>query len=142
MSTEKQQAQTISNSVIEQLATETALTDPATIEGLKELTDKLTPLIQAGRLNNIVDLLSLVSDNIEFLDETMVEKASKSGEEILALGWTAGNAIRMANAQTEQLENPPSVFQIMRAMNDPDVRRAMHFYIGFMRIIGKQMRPE
>ncbi|QPI65032.1 DUF1641 domain-containing protein [Vreelandella venusta] len=131
-----------SNIIEEKLMTDTALNDPATIEGVRHLIEKLSPLIQAGRFDNIVDLLSLISDNIEFLDEATLEKTTKVGEEILALGWTAGNSVRMANAQTEALEKPPSLFKLLSSLNDPDVRRSLHFFIGTMRIIGRQMKSE
>ncbi|WP_108444851.1 DUF1641 domain-containing protein [Halomonas denitrificans] len=127
---------------LEKLASETALNDHATIDGLRALIDKAAPLVQAGRLNNIIDLLSVISDNIEFLDEAALEKTTKVGEEVLALGWTTGNAMRMANAQTQALDKPPGLFQLMSSLKDPDVRRSLHFLIGTMRIIGRQMKPD
>ncbi|MDT8878763.1 DUF1641 domain-containing protein [Halomonas saccharevitans] len=127
---------------LEKLASETALNDDATIDGLKALIDKAAPLVQAGRLNNIIDLLSVISDNIEFLDEAALEKTTKVGEEVLALGWTTGNAMRMANAQTQALDKPPGLFQLMSSLKDPDVRRSLHFLIGTMRIIGRQMKQD
>lgn len=126
----------------ENLISDTALNDPATIEGLKNLIDKTAPLIQAGRFDNIVDLLSLVSDNISFIDEAALQKTTKVAEEIMALGWTGGNAVRMANAQTEALEKPPGLFSLISSLNDPDVRRSLHFFIGAMRIIGRQMKND
>lgn len=130
------------NMNVDNLLAETALNDPATIEGIKGLIDKTAPLIQAGRFNNIIDLLSLISDNIEFLDEAAVEKVSKAGEDVLAFGWTTGNAIRMANAQSQALEKPPGLFQLMKSLNEPDVRRSLHFFIGTMRILGRQMKND
>ncbi|MEQ6887784.1 DUF1641 domain-containing protein [Halomonas sp. CS7] len=127
---------------LEKLTSETALNDDATIDGLKALIDKAAPLVQAGRLNNIIDLLSVISDNIEFLDEAALEKTTKVGEEVLALGWTTGNAMRMANAQTQALDKPPGLFQLMSSLKDPDVRRSLHFLIGTMRIIGRQMKHD
>lgn len=130
------------NIIEEKLMSDTTLNDSATIGGIKNLIDKTVPLVQAGRFNNIIDLLSIISDNIEFLDEAALEKTTKVGEEILALGWTAGNAVRMANAQTEALEKPPGLFQLISSLNDPDVRRSLHFFIGTMRIIGQQMKND
>jgi uncharacterized protein YjgD (DUF1641 family) len=126
----------------ENFISDTALNDPAAIDGLKSLIDKTAPLIQAGRFDNIVDLLSLVSDNIAFLDEAALQKTTKVAEEIMALGWTGGNAVRMANEQTEALEKPPGLLRLICSLNDPDVRRALHFFIGTMRIIGRQMKND
>lgn len=130
------------NMNVERLILDTALNDPATIEGIRELIDKAAPLVQAGRFNNLIDLLSVISDSIEFLDEAALEKTTKVGEEILALGWMAGNAVRMANAQTAALDKPPGLFQLISSLNDPDVRRSLHFFIGTMRIIGRQMKSD
>ncbi|MGY6276761.1 DUF1641 domain-containing protein [Methylomonas sp. MgM2] len=130
------------NTNVKKLVADTALSDPATIDGIKNIIDKTAPLVQAGRLNNIIDLLSLISDNIEFLDEAALEKTTKVGEEILVLGWTVGNAVRMANARTAALEKPPGLFQLLSSLNDPDVRRSLHFLIGTLRIIGRQMKND
>ncbi|MEO6421534.1 MAG: DUF1641 domain-containing protein [Candidatus Nitrotoga sp.] len=130
------------NTIVDKLVLDTAHNDQATIDGIKNLIDKATPLVQAGRFNNIIDLLSIISDNIEFLDEAALEKTTKVGEEILALGWTAGNAVRMAHAQTEALEKPPGLFQLISSLNEPDVRRSLHFFISTMRIIGRQMKND
>ena len=73
------------NTNVEKLMSDTALNNPATLEGIKNLIDKTAPLVQAGRFDNIIDLLSVISDNIEFLDEAALEKTTKAGEEILAL---------------------------------------------------------
>ncbi|MFZ1317808.1 MAG: hypothetical protein WAQ56_00595, partial [Candidatus Nitrotoga sp.] len=62
------------NIIEEKLMSDTALYDPATIEGIKYLIEKTAPLVQAGRFNNIIDLLSIISDNIQFLDEAALEK--------------------------------------------------------------------
>ncbi len=44
-----------------------------TREGLQALLDKLQPLIEGHRLDNLVDLLSLLSDLIDLLDPAMVD---------------------------------------------------------------------
>jgi uncharacterized protein YjgD (DUF1641 family) len=124
------------------LLNDIGLNDPATRQGLTKLVDKLTPLIQTGNLENLIDLMSVVSDNITFLDEAMLANSTRAFEDILALGWTTGNAIRMANVQTEQTEQTPGLLQLMKSMNDPDVRRALHFVIFFLRIIGRQMKHD
>ena len=50
------------NIIEEKLTSHTILDDPATIEGIKNLIEKTAPLVQAGRFNNIIDLLSIISD--------------------------------------------------------------------------------
>ncbi|MFK0571777.1 DUF1641 domain-containing protein [Endozoicomonas sp.] len=138
----KELSEDVAGIVTEQPAADPALFDPAAFSGLKALADKVTPLVQGGRFDNIVDLLAVISDNIEFLDEAMLEKLAGAGEDLLSMGWTTGNAMRMASAQTEKLEKLPGLFQLLRSMNDPDVRRSLHFFIGFMRTIGGQLKPD
>lgn len=136
------QNESAAESVKSQIVDNPLLADPALLQGLNDLVTKISPLIQTGRLNNIVDLLSLVSDNIEFLDEAMLEKLTKAGEDLLAVGWTAGNAIRMANARTQRLEGTPTLIQLMRLLNNNDVRRSLYFILEFMQVIGKQMKSD
>lgn len=130
------------NIIQEKLLSNTALSDPSTLEGIENLLNKTLPLVQAGRFDHIIDLLSLISDNIEFLDEAALEKTTKAGEEILGMSWTLGNSIRMASAQTQALETPPSIYQVMKSFNDPDVRRSLHFMLGTLRILGQQMKSD
>ncbi len=56
--------------------------------------------------------MSVVSDNITFLDEAMLANSTRAFEDILALGWTTGNAIPMVNVQTEQTEQTPRLLQL------------------------------
>ena len=41
---------------------------------MQELEDKMTMLVQTGRIDNLIDLLAVVSDNIEMTTQPMVEK--------------------------------------------------------------------
>mgnify|MGYP000598547407 CR=1 FL=1 len=41
---------------------------------MQELEAKMTMLIQTGRMDNLIDLMAVVSDNIEMTTQPMVEK--------------------------------------------------------------------
>lgn len=116
--------------------------NPATAEALRHLADKLEPLIQGQRLDHLVDLASLLSDLVDMTDERMVEKTMRSWEELIAVGWTTGNAIRFAGNQIEQQQHPPTLLQLMKQMNDPDVRRGLAFILAFTGVIGRQLRHD
>lgn len=115
--------------------------DPATEQGLAELLEKVAPLIQGRRLHNIVDLLSLASDMVDMSDEAMVNKLASNYEQAVGGAWTVGNAARYAANEVSQ--NPtPSMFGLLRASRDEDVRRGLLFTLRFLGVLGKQMRPE
>jgi uncharacterized protein YjgD (DUF1641 family) len=121
-------------------ATEKLTQDPMTAEGLSHLIDKIAPLIQAKRLDNIVDLLSMISDNIDFVDETTAEKLSKTIEEVMGSAWMTANALRMAKATVEKKETPATMFQLLKQLNDKDVRRGIDFFLSAMKVFGKQLK--
>ncbi len=46
----------------------------ADLQSLAALLEKLQPLLAGGRLDNVVDLLSLLSDVVDIADNALVEK--------------------------------------------------------------------
>lgn len=118
-----------------------AFLDPATEQGLAELVEKLAPLIQGGRLHNIVDLMSLLSDTVDLSDAAMIEKLAANYEQAMGGAWAAGNAARYAANEVTQSPTP-SMFGLMRATNDEDVRRGLYFMLRFFSVLGRQMRPD
>lgn len=41
---------------------------------MQKIEEQMAMLVQTGRMNNLVDLLAVISDNIEMTNATMVEK--------------------------------------------------------------------
>jgi uncharacterized protein YjgD (DUF1641 family) len=117
------------------------LLDEATEKGLTELLAKVTPLIQGKRFDNVVDLLSLVSDGVDMFDDAMVQKLMKGYEEVIGGVWGLGNAARFAAAQTSA-SAPPSLFGLLRMAGQEDVRRGLAFALTFLAVLGRQMRKE
>lgn len=118
-----------------------SLLDPATEKGLTELLLKVAPLIQGKRFDNVVDLLSLVSDGVDMVDDAMVQKLMKGYEELVGAAWSLGNAARFAAAQTA-VASPPGLFGLLRMAGQEDVRRGLTFALHFLSVIGRQMQPE
>lgn len=117
------------------------LLDEATQKGLSELLGKVAPLIQGKRLDNIVDLLSLVSDGVDMFDDAMVQKLMKNYEELTGAAWGLGNAARFAAAQTSS-SSPPGLFGLLRMARQENVRRGLAFTLTFLSVIGGQMRNQ
>lgn len=113
------------------------LENEASIEGLQELIEKLEPLLAQRRLNRVVDALSIVADVVDMTDGYMVEKLSKAYEESIGAAWTTGNAARAAGARVSSMEEPPSMFKLMRMAREPDVRRGLAFTLSMLEVIGK-----
>ncbi|GAB0147750.1 DUF1641 domain-containing protein [Marichromatium gracile] len=117
------------------------LADPDTAAGLRDLAEHLAPLLQTRRLHNVVDLLSATSDFIDMADDQLTQKLAKAFEEVVWAGWSAGNALRSASATAADSE-PPTLWQLSRQLNDPEVRRGLFFVIQLLGAVGRQVALE
>ncbi|EAY69052.1 hypothetical protein BDAG_01797 [Burkholderia dolosa AU0158] len=98
---------------------------------------KLQPLVDGGRFDNIVDLLSVVSDLVDFADPALVEKLSKTFEEIVAASATAGGALRIASAEARRQPDAPSLRALWATARDPDTRRGIGIVLRTLQIVGR-----
>jgi len=114
------------------------ITDQSPLD-LGDLLSKLEPLIQSGRLDNLVDALSLVSDTVDLLDPAMVEKLALLFEQITAATWSLGNAVRMASAQTTAQTEAPSLRQLLSLLRQEDTRRGCAVALRTLNVIGRQL---
>ena len=108
-------------------------------EGLDALMAKLKPLIDGGRLDNLVDLLSLTSDMVDLLDAAMVEKLARLFENATAATWTLSNAVRMARAEVAAAPEPPGVYALIKLLNEPDTRKGVAVVLKTLNVIGRQL---
>lgn len=113
------------------------LNDDAALQGLQDLLAKVEPLLAGGRLNRIVDLVSVTADLVDMTDEYMVEKLAKGFEETVGAAWTAGNAARMARAQVSGMQETPTLIGLLRLAREPDVRRGLAFMLAMAGALGK-----
>ncbi|MCW2258042.1 uncharacterized protein YjgD (DUF1641 family) [Providencia alcalifaciens] len=108
-------------------------------ESISHLADKITPLLQLNRLDNIVDLLSLVSDLIDILDSGTVEKVSNLFEDILTPVWeleTAYNMARMEAINEDKVYNFRSIYSLFK---DPNTLRGISLLLRALQIVGSRL---
>ena len=119
------------------------LNDPATLEGMAALTEKLAPLLQLKRFHNVVDLLSAVSDVVDMTDDALVQKMMKSYENLAAGAFNINNVMRYAGAQAGAEKDPPTVWQSLKRLNgDADARRGLAMALSMLGQLGRQARNE
>ena len=106
--------------------------------GLEALLTKLQPLLDKGRMDNVVDVLALVSVLVDMLDGPMVEKLALLFEQATAVSWSVGNAARMAMAQTQAEETPPSLYGLLSLLREPHTRRGLALALRTLNVIGRQ----
>ncbi len=117
------------------------LNDPATLQGVAALVEKLAPLLQGKRFHNLVDLLSAISDIVDMADDAMVQKMMKGYEDVVAGAFNLNNLMRYAGAQAGAEEDPPTVWQSLRRLNrDADARRGLAMALAMLGLVGRQAR--
>lgn len=105
---------------------------------LIEIGEKLSPLLAQGKLDNIVDLLSILSDVIEMADDALVQKLMGTYDEASGALWALGNAARYAKNQSAN--NPtPSMIGLLKMAKSEDVRKGLQFVFTFLSVFGKQI---
>lgn len=107
-------------------------------QGLAELVGKLDPLLAGGRLNRIVDLMSVIADVVDMTDDYMLEKLCKAYEEGIGGLWSAGHLAKMAGNQVSQMSEPPNRWELIKMTKDPEVRRGIAFLLLLAQGIGKR----
>lgn len=107
-------------------------------EGLKELIEKVDPLLAGRRLNRIIDVMSVVADVVDMTDDYMLEKLAKGYEESIGGLWNAGNVVRMATNEVAHMKDVPGIIGLIKEANTPDTRRGLMVLLTAAKIIGKQ----
>ena len=105
---------------------------------MQEIEDKLTMLVQTGRIDNLIDVLAVVSDQIEMTTTPIVEKMVHSIDNIASAGFVTENAVRYAKRESAKNE-VPSLFGMLKLLRDKDTRKGLAFMLNLTKGIGKQM---
>ncbi|MBP6018416.1 MAG: DUF1641 domain-containing protein [Burkholderiaceae bacterium] len=113
------------------------LHDDASLKGLQELMAKVEPLLAGGRLNRIVDLVSVTADLVDMTDAYMIEKLAKAVDDGVGAAWTAGNAARMARQQVSSMQETPTLIGLLRMAREPEVRRGLAYMLAMAGVLGK-----
>ncbi|HGE6658568.1 hypothetical protein AB3M75_08135 [Serratia ureilytica] len=112
----------------------------ADLQSLAALLEKLQPLLAGGRLDNVVDLLSLLSDVVDIADNALVEKLAGVFEGLVTIGWEGGTALQMAHSEL-QLNPPPASFRALYALlKQPDTLLGLTLLLRTLQIIGQRTR--
>ncbi|UII69081.1 hypothetical protein LVW35_15405 [Pseudomonas sp. HN11] len=107
--------------------------------GTEALLDKLKPLLEGGRFDNLVDLLALICDTVDLLDQATVEKLARLFESTTVVTWSLGNALRMATAETAAEAVPPNLFGLLSLLRETDTRRGVALVLRTLNVIGRQL---
>jgi len=105
---------------------------------MQELEAKMTMLVQTGRIDNLIDLLAVVSDNIEMTTQPMVEKMISTVDNMATAGFVTENAVRYAKRETAKNETP-SLLGMLKLLKDEDTRKGLAFVLNLTKGIGKQL---
>ena len=119
--------------------TQSKLVELLSSESRNNLAEKLAPLLQLNRLDNIVDLLSLVSDLIDILDNSTVERLSNSFEDTLVPVWELGTAYNMAKMEGVYDSKNPNFRSVYALLKDPDTLRGISTVLRTLQIVGSRL---
>lgn len=107
---------------------------------LAPLLDKLQPLLAGGRLDNVVDLLSLLSDLVDIADNALVEKLSGVFEDLVAAGWEGGMALKMAHTELQSDSSSANFRSLYALLRQPDTLLGLMLVLRTLQIIGQRVR--
>ncbi len=103
---------------------------------MNELMAKLEPLLAGGRLNRVVELMSILADVVDITDTHMIEQSMTAFEEAMDGYWSVSNAARVAGNQVRRMQEPPSSLGLMRMAGKPEVRRGLAFMLATASVLG------
>lgn len=102
---------------------------------MQELEDKMTMLVQTGRIDNLIDLLAVVSDNIEMTTQPMVEKMIGTVDNLATAGFIMDNAVRYAKRENAK-NNKQSLLGLLKLMRDEETLKGLSFMLNLTKGIG------
>lgn len=105
---------------------------------MQKIREKMSMLVQTGRMDNLVDLLAVISDQIEMTTPPMVEKMVATVDNLATVGFVTENAVRYAQRETAK-NNVTSLFGLLKLMKDDEVRKGLTFMLNLTKGIGKQL---
>lgn len=114
--------------------------DSSQAQPLDALLAKLDPLLATGRLDNVVDLLSLLSDITDIADNALVEKLAGVFEGVVAAGWEGGMALKMAYSELQLNTSPANYRSVYALLRQPDTLLGLMLVLRTLQIIGQRLR--
>ncbi|HHQ6558468.1 TPA: hypothetical protein ACSTJ0_003075 [Serratia fonticola] len=114
--------------------------DSSQAQPLDALLAKLDPLLATGRLDNVVDLLSLLSDITDIADNALVEKLAGVFEGVVAAGWEGVMALKMAHSELQLNSSPANYRSVYALLRQPDTLLGLMLVLRTLQIIGQRLR--
>lgn len=108
-------------------------------EPANHLADKIAPLLYLQRFDNIVDLLSLLSDLVDIMDTGTVEKLANSFEDTLTPVWELGTAYNMAKMEAKYSDKTHNFRSVYSLLKDPDTLRGISTVLRTLQIVGSRL---
>ncbi|CRL65418.1 hypothetical protein [Proteus penneri] len=103
----------------------------------QHLLEKARPLLALKRFDNIVDLLSLISDSIDIIDNATVEKLSVAFEETLIPVWELSTAYNMAKKESLYQDKKYTLGSTFALLKNPDTLKGISIILRTVQIIGE-----
>ena len=104
---------------------------------LQHLLEKARPLLALKRFDNIVDLLSLISDSIDIIDNATVEKLSVAFEETMIPVWELSTAFNMAKKEPIYQDKKYTLGSTFSLLKNPDTLKGLTIVLRTLQIIGE-----
>ncbi|OAT45487.1 hypothetical protein M997_3036 [Proteus hauseri ATCC 700826] len=104
---------------------------------LQHLLEKARPLLALKRFDNIVDLLSLISDSIDIIDNATVEKLSVAFEETMIPVWELSTAFNMAKKESIYQDKKYTLGSTFSLLKNPDTLKGLTIVLRTLQIIGE-----
>lgn len=104
---------------------------------LQHLLEKARPLLALKRFDNIVDLLSLISDSIDIIDNATVEKLSVAFEETMIPVWELSTAFNMAKKESIYQDKKCTLGSTFSLLKNPDTLKGLTIVLRTLQIIGE-----
>ncbi|VEA71896.1 Uncharacterized conserved protein [Serratia rubidaea] len=109
-------------------------------EALAALMEKLSPLLASGRLDNVVDALSLTSDLVDIADNALVDKLAALFDDLTSAGWEGGMALKMVYSELQQNEQPATLRGLYALLRQPETLLGLMLVLRTLNIIGGRLR--
>lgn len=103
----------------------------------QHLLEKARPLLALKRFDNIIDLLSLISDSIDIMDNATVEKFSVAFEETLIPAWELSAAYNMAKKESIYQDKKYTLGSTFSLLKNPDTLKGISIILRTVQIIGE-----
>jgi uncharacterized protein YjgD (DUF1641 family) len=121
-------------------------------DSLYRLLDHVQRLEESGALKTLAEMVELL-DRLKSawtgpMAAAAAEKAGKvieAADDLVQKGYpelAVGilTAVESAREELRETDDSPSLFQLLRAMSDPEVRKGIHFLLSFAKALSKGLK--